>query len=225
MVPGLDGTGLLFRALNVALGEAVVPVCVGLVSDEPLGYRALANRIRPPDVPYAVLGESFSGPLALMLADRDPRVKAVVLSASFARCPSRLLARLWPLVRSPLFWARVPDLALRHYLLGEDASETELTALRMVGRFVEPRIMAARLRALGAVDVEGELARCRVPLLYLRARRDRLVGPEVADRMRRLNPRVEVAEVDAPHLLLQRAPQEAARHIVAFLGRILAPPS
>jgi len=219
LLPGLDGTGLLFRALRAHLPEEVAPVCESLPPDPRLGYRDLASGLHPPDVPYAVLGESFSGPLALLLADRDPNVRAVILAASFARRPAGALSWLWPLVRSPLFRARLPDAVLRRFLLGEDAAALDLAAFRMAGRFVEPAVMAARLRAVGRVDVERELGRCRVPVLYLRARRDRLVGPEVAERVRRVNPRVEVEALDAPHLVLQRAPEEAGRRIGEFLRR------
>lgn len=221
MLPGLDGTGLLFKPLRDALGGAATPVCVGLPPERSRSYRELLEWLQPPDVPYAVLGESFSGPLALMLADRDPNAKAVVLVASFARSPSRLLSLLWPLVRSPLFRAGIPEAAVRRWLLGDDASDVQLAAFQLAGRFVAPRTLSARLRAIARVDAEPELARCRAPILYLRATRDRLVGADVADGMKRVNPRMEIEDVDAPHLLLQRAPEEAARRIAPFLARAL----
>ncbi|HEY3449040.1 MAG TPA: alpha/beta hydrolase [Myxococcales bacterium] len=219
LLPGMDGTGILFRALRVALPPEVAAICEDLSPDRPQGHRELAAAVHPPDVPYAVLGESFSGPLALLLADRDPNARAVVLAASFARSPSRALATLWPFARSPLFLPPLPDRVVRRYLLGEDAGPLDLAAFRLANRFPDARTMAARVRAIARVNVEEELARCKVPILYLRARRDRLVGRDAAEQMRRVNPRVEIEDVDAPHLILQRAPEACARLIGEFLRR------
>ena len=219
MLPGLDGTGILFKAVRDELGGAVTPVCLSLPPDRAQGYCELLDGLRPPTVPYAVLGESFSGPLALLLADRDPNVRAVILAASFASCPSRLLSVLWPLAHSPLFRVRLPEALVRRYLFGEDASAEDLATFRLAHRFVEPQALSARLRAIARVDAEDEAARCRVPVLYLQAARDRLVGPEAAERLRKLNPRIEIETVDAPHLVLQRAPKECAGRIAAFLER------
>ncbi|MGC4120013.1 MAG: alpha/beta hydrolase [Myxococcales bacterium] len=225
LLPGMDGTGILFRSFRGALPPEVAAVCEDLSQERPQDHRTLAAAVHPPDVPYAVLGESFSGPLALLLADRDPNARAVVLAASFSRCPSRLLSLLWPLARAPLFVPRLPDSVVRRYLMGEDAGPLDLSAFRLANRFVDPHAMSARLRAIAQVDVDAELARCKVPVLYLRAKRDRAVGRQESERMRRVCPSMEIEDVDAPHLLLQRAPEECARRIDAFLRRhgVIAP--
>lgn len=219
LLPGMDGSGILFRPLRAVLPPEVAAVCEELPQEPPQDHRSLASRVHAPDVPYAVVGESFSGPLALLLADRDPKVRAVVLAASFSRCPSRLLAALWPLARAPLFRSPLGDGLVRRFLLGADAGPDDLALFRLANRFTDPRAMSARLRAVARVDVDAELARCRAPVLYLRARRDRLVDADEAERMRRVAPRLEVEDVDAPHLVLQRAAEECARRIGGFLGR------
>jgi len=219
LLPGMDGTGILFRSFRVALPPEVAAVCEDLSLETSQDHRELAAVVHPPDVPYAVLGESFSGPLALLLADRDPNARAVVLAASFSRCPSRALSWLWPLARGPLLGLQPPDALVRHFLLGEDAGPLELAPFRLANRFLDPSVRGARLRAIARVDADAELARCRVPVLYLRAKNDRLVGPEAAERMRRMNPRVEIEDVDGPHLILQRAPEECAGRIAGFLRR------
>jgi pimeloyl-ACP methyl ester carboxylesterase len=51
-----------------------------------------------------------------------------------------------------------------------------------------------------------------------RGTRDRLVGAKCARRILALRPSTSVVELPAPHMLLQAHPNEAWRHIAAFLA-------
>ena len=77
--------------------------------------------------------------------------------------------------------------------------------------------MAARLREIVDVDVRDDFRRSTTPVSYLAGARDRLVGQRSLAEMKRLRPDMETVVLDAPHLVLQRRPAEAARHIAAFL--------
>src|SRR5688500_16166404 len=119
LLPGLDGTAQLFEGF-VAAAPADVPVeCMALPNDRPRDYAELATwvacRITADRV--VLVAESFSGPLALLVADRCARVVAVVLCASFVEPPlPRVLARLPELV-----WRRPPPAAvLGMFLTGGD---------------------------------------------------------------------------------------------------------
>jgi pimeloyl-[acyl-carrier protein] methyl ester esterase len=73
LLPGLDGTGKLFAAFVRALGAGVESRVVGYSPDEPLGYEELELKVRaqlPLDRSYVLLGESFSGPIAMRIAAR-----------------------------------------------------------------------------------------------------------------------------------------------------------
>ncbi len=73
------------------------------------------------------------------------------------------------------------------------------------------------MRAVLAVDVSDRLAKCEVPVLYLRATRDRLV-PRAASRLiAKIRPAAKIVDFVAPHFLLQSAPQQAAREVAAFV--------
>jgi hypothetical protein len=62
-------------------------------------------------------------------------------------------------------------------------------------------------------------ARCPVGTgLRGASRRDRLVGAAARARVVAIRPDVEVALLDAPHLVLQRRPVEAAASIARFLA-------
>jgi len=67
LLPGLDGSGDQFAPLIDALGSEV-PTLTVRYPNAPLDYEALQNivaTVLPRDRSYVILGESFSGPIAL----------------------------------------------------------------------------------------------------------------------------------------------------------------
>jgi pimeloyl-[acyl-carrier protein] methyl ester esterase len=125
-LPGLDGTGSLFeRFINAAPSNWPLRV-LRLPADQPQGYHDLADSVLPllPGDPLALIAESCSGPLAILLANRCPQVYAIVLCASFVRHPlPKFLARL-----PDFLWRRPPPiLALRFFMTGGDRALTHCT--------------------------------------------------------------------------------------------------
>jgi pimeloyl-ACP methyl ester carboxylesterase len=145
------------------------------------------------------------------------RVRALILVATFVRNPSTVAGWMHGLLGRRLFQMRLPDVALRLGLLGMDAGDDELSALRASLLSVKPDILAGRLAEIVSVDVSNEFAQCTVPLLYIAGRRDRLVGTRVVAQMKRLRPDMQSQVLEAPHLVLQRRPAEAAQLISEFL--------
>ena len=195
---------------------------VSFPQDRLLGYDDLLNRIELPEGPFAIVAESFSGPLGIRIASANPeRVVALVLVASFVRNPAWLAARFatWmsPIVGPHFLRKRLPGLALRMALLGSDAEQNEVNELRAVFATVEPAVLANRLCEIVSVNVERELISSKAPLLYLAGRRDRLVGARAHSQMKKLRPDMEFRLLDAPHMVLQRRPRESAELVAEFL--------
>lgn len=113
LLPGLDGSGVLFRPLIGHLSSQFRPIVVAYPPDQAIGYDELLPLVLqalPTSAPFAILGESFSGPLALMAAAHSPKgLQAVILCASFVRNPLRVnVPLLRHLVRGS-FFRLVPD--------------------------------------------------------------------------------------------------------------------
>src|SRR5271154_250751 len=89
--------------------------------------------------------------------------------------------------------------------------------LSRVRGLVSQKTLKARLEAIASIDVSEKLRRVAVPTLYLRARHDRVVSRASGDYIRKIPPNVEIAELDAPHLLLQAVPQAAKAAIGNFV--------
>ena len=223
LLPGMDGTGLMFEPFLPAV--AGFEVRVVRYPPELAAYPdcvAFARAALPADRPFLLLGESFSGPVAIALAaERPAGLGALVLCSTFAKNPRPGWARLAPLLRvlPPL---PLPPALLRRLLLGRRAPE----ALRRLVDAMLPRFPAAtlkaRLLAVGAVDHTPLLARIQVPVLALCARGDRLVPPAAAAWLKAHLPALELVRLDGPHWLLQTRPEAAAQAIRAFLARLRA---
>jgi pimeloyl-ACP methyl ester carboxylesterase len=211
------------RPLLAALPPEITPVVVTYPCDEPLGYDALLPRVLaalPADGPFVVLGESFGGPLALRVAAARPAgLAAVVLCATFVRSPQRGVAKWMGHLVGPSAMRLFPAASQVKMMLG-GYSTPELRALSAEAlSLVRPAVLAARLRDVLAVDVSAEMASCAVPVLYLRGTRDMVVPSQNLREILRLRPSVEVAEIAAPHLVLQTQPAAAAAAIASFVAR------
>jgi pimeloyl-[acyl-carrier protein] methyl ester esterase len=220
ILPGMDGSGLMHEAFITALGPDVAVTSVRYPDQEALGYEQLA-RIASAGLPEAgdvfVLGESFSGPLAVRLAAAHPgRVRGVILCGSFVCSPRPGLGWLRLVVRGVSFLGPLLSVAAP-VLLGKAASPALRRMLAEVLSRIPPAVLAARLRAAMRVDVSAPFATLQCPILYLRAAHDRIVPPRAAEEAARLNPRTRIVEISASHFMLQTAPAETARAVSAFL--------
>jgi pimeloyl-[acyl-carrier protein] methyl ester esterase len=229
LLPGLDGTGVLFRPLVAALPHEITSVVVTYPCDEPLGYDALLPRVLaalPSGEPFVVLGESFAGPIALRVAAARPAgLAGVVLCATFVRSPHRGVARWLGHAVGPSAMRLFPAASQVKMLLG-GYSTPELRALSAEAlSLVRPEVLAARLQDVLAVDVTTELAACDVPVLYLRGSRDMVVPSHNLREIRRIRPSVEVAVLPAPHLVLQTQPAASAAAITRFAAALSSRPS
>jgi pimeloyl-ACP methyl ester carboxylesterase len=213
-LPGLDGTGDLFHWFAREAPEGIAVKPVSYPPDRRSGvldyatHLDMARRHLPDAEPFLLLGESFSGPVAVRLAaEAPPGLAGLVLCATFVRPPSWSGFRYLPW--KTLFSRPVPRHVIRRRLAGPWISPEIVRAVREVSRKVDPAVRAARLRASLTVDARDALARVDVPILYLRGARDRLIPHRCLRAILALRPDVHVAEIDAPHMLLQIAPGEA----------------
>jgi len=222
LLPGMDGTGTLFaNFISAYKGDTLV---ISYPTDMPLSYDELEQYILirlPKDKPFILVGESFSGPLAISLAEKKlPLLRGIVLVCTFAALPGAHFGRylVSTLKRVP-FW-RAP-LALSASLLGGHFMTPSIRQ-QLAGALesVSPAVWQARVQALLTVDVSSALRKLTLPMLYLRATKDRVVFRSASERIWRLNNRVTIVDIEAPHLLLQTQPQQAAVAVRAFVESV-----
>jgi pimeloyl-[acyl-carrier protein] methyl ester esterase len=220
LLPGLDGTGLLFQPLVQALSKDIEPIVVSYPDDVPLDYQELLPLVEEalPSRPFVLLGESFSGPLAIMAATSlPPGLRGVILCASFVRSPMAYLPAWCANLVRPFLFRCYPAVAHVRLLLGHHADPTVRDLAAQTVSRVRPQVLAHRVRAVHRVDVAEQLASCPVPVLYLRGQRDWLVPASAMRRVLRACPHAQVVNLSAPHMVLQTQPAAAAAAIRTFV--------
>lgn len=226
LLPGMDGTGLLFEDFASALGRDIEVRVIAYPRTGALGYAELESHARealPTRGEYVVLGESFSGPIAISIAASRPAgLVGVILCASFVSNPRPRMATfrhfigLLPVKATPLA-------ILTAALLGRFTTSPLRSALAKAMTQVSSDALRARLQAVLSVDVSAHLKTIDVPVLYLLAKHDRVVPRDALEHLVRLHPATQVEPIEAPHFLLQAAPTEAATAVHRFLPSLPKP--
>jgi pimeloyl-[acyl-carrier protein] methyl ester esterase len=222
VLPGLDGTAtLLSDFVEAARATFDSVVVVPYPHDRVLDYKQLESLARlslPRDEPFFLLGESFSGPIALSIAaDPPPGLIGLILSTTFAKNPVSLLrpfAYLTPL--APVRTLPMP--VLSWWLLGRWATPQIKDALHSALRSVDSPVLRARAANALRSDVTECLSRITVPVLYLRASEDRLLSSTVGESLLSALPHAKLVTISGPHLLLQGAPAASAQAVAAFVA-------
>jgi pimeloyl-ACP methyl ester carboxylesterase len=223
LLPGLDGTGILFEPLIRALPKNLSPIVQAYPGDVPLSYEELLPHVQsalPVAEPFILLAESFSGPLALRIAATNPPgLKGVILCASFIYNPTRFPKSCRRLIQ-PFVFGRWPAWLGARALLAGYSKPAVFELVQRAHKLLTPAVLAARARAIIVVNAEDALAACRLPILYIAGSRDRLVPKRNPTRILRVNPGVKIVTLPAPHLVLQNAPEAAAKVIAEFADSV-----
>jgi pimeloyl-[acyl-carrier protein] methyl ester esterase len=218
LLPGLHGTAELFEDFVAAAPPGFQTEVMAFPKDRKHSYADLLDRCRldwaNDERPTILLGESFSGPLALELARQCPKgLIGVVLVATFVSAPAPAFLRHLPW--SWMFRLRVPIYTIRSFFAYGETGRILRKALRTV-REVKAEVLADRLRSTLMVDAREALRECPVPILYLQAKKDWVVGRRSARIIHRLRPDVTFVEIAASHFLLQQNPKAAWAVIEKF---------
>lgn len=188
LVPGLDGTGLLFyrqipllsrtfRVASYALRDTAVTM-EPLVDD----LRRIVDALAPGNEPVTVIGESFGGALAMSFALAAPeRVARLVVLNSFPHFTPhiRLYAAICGLRVMPWGAMGVFRRLTASRLHSRHTHRREIERFMQLTATVSREGYMNRLRILTQYDLRERLHEMRPPTLFLAAELDRLV-PSVA---------------------------------------------
>lgn len=211
LLPGLNGTaGLFDPLLSVATDELQLMV-ISYPTNEVKSYEELTDyvleKISQIRGKFVIVGESFSGPIAIFLSARNiPLHIGTVLVATFAAGPYLKIARYLP-------WVFIYRLAKPFYALlitfSNNSKVNLLTAASIEMQKVKPEVLAARTRMALAVDARNALAQIKIPMAYLSARYDVVVPAWNLKNILAIKPDINVVSFNTQHFLLQSAPHVA----------------
>jgi pimeloyl-ACP methyl ester carboxylesterase len=225
LLPGLDGTGELFADLVATAPSGIQPQIVAYPPDEPLGYDACARQVLrqlEAGVPFVLVAESFSGPVAVKVAERNPMgLLGVVLCNTFVLRPAwrgfrRLPWRL--LVRFP-----IGRLGVRCFLTGTEHANDWARRIRSANGKVSANVLANRIWQALSVDLREAFKGIPVPVLFLRGTEDNLIGRKSLAEAIACKPDMSVVEMPGPHLLLQTEPRRCWLEVERFIETRCSP--
>jgi pimeloyl-ACP methyl ester carboxylesterase len=219
LLPGMDGTGELLKPLAERLSAHRPTQIIAYPLDRHLDYDQLVAHVsaRLPRDRFVVLGESFSGPIAIEIAATHTRVAGLVLVSSFARHPlPAWLSRFTPLLDPR--W--LPSKLMVTMIMGSAAERSLRLRLTEVLRSLPAELLQARAKDALRVDKRDRLARTTCPTLCLHGRSDRLIGRKQIAEILAARPDCQLRELDAPHMLLATHADAAAAIIDEFCRRL-----
>ena len=221
ILPGLDGTDVFFRPFLALLPASIQPIVVCYPHEGPNGYHdllAIACRAVAGISEFYVLGSSFSGPLAIMLAAAHPqKVRGIILSATFLRSPRPGLTRWKFAARAPVIRVlravrRLPVWLFRAH------DDPFRRAKAETWKRVSARCLAVRLRAVIDIDVRSAFRDTVQPVMCVVFVNDRLILREYADEMLRHRPSARVLNLAGEHFAMYTDPAPFTAEIVRFIG-------
>ncbi len=220
LLPGLDGTGKLFKPfLATAPADSSFEV-VSYPIGRQMSYAEHAESVCTsfiPGEPFVIVAESFSGPIAVLVSSaQPPNLAGLVLCNTFVyRAAWRGFSYLpW----AWLFRFPITTLTTGIHLTGFRQALRFVGSIRAANANVSPNVRAHRLRAALNVDVRETLGSLETPVMYLRGLHDRLVLSSCARHVKKARPSTIIVHVPGPHLLLQVEPERSWQEVSAFVS-------
>jgi sigma-B regulation protein RsbQ len=210
----MDGTGTLFNAFVGLLPAGIDAKIVPYPKDRHMSYAQLAELVGgvlPRDTPYVIIAESYSGPIASILAAHPVgNLQGVVFVSSFVSFPcGRIGPWLAKMVPTILFRGRAPAWILRWLVMDSATPREMISAVQDAVAGVRPEVLTRRLRDALNADFAVTLKHCSVRIVYLLSGSDRLLGTRGLRRLLAARSDIETVKIDGPHFLLQCAPDRS----------------
>ena len=221
LLPGLDGTDIFFAPLLAHLPASIEPLVITYPVSGENNYESLLplvlDKIKHLES-FVIMGLSFGGPLALMVAAHcASQARGVILCASFTTAPRPRLARFRFVLNTPLIALTRAMRRLRLLLPGYATSEFR-RAKAMTWQRVNARELAARARSALSVDVRPQLYQCSERLMYMVCTQDEVISRASLKQILEIAPQTKVAEIEGPHFAIFTNPSQTAAHIVDFIN-------
>lgn len=222
LLPGLNGTTGLFKPLMDNIPEEYNVLPLSYPSDQKLSYPELKTLIQEKlntiSGSYILLGESFSGPLSLMIARDKPKgLVGIVLVATFVQAPNVKLGQFLPwqlgfTLTKPLYSLRL--------LVSQNKNKSLINSISTELQKVKPEVLADRIQSIFSVNAISDLKHCEIPLAYFRGTKDFVVPKKNLDVILKHKPDIKVASFETQHFLLQSKPKQAWQEILSFIRSI-----
>jgi len=210
LLPGLDGTGLLFKPFIDILPKNIETVIIRYPTDKILDYNELVNWTRPqlPQSEFTIIAESFSGYVAYLIGQLNIKhLNKIVFVASFLDNPNPkllLLSRILPI--KTLLKINTPKWIIKKFLMDSKINKQTIDLFHQCIKTVNPVVLFHRIKLIS--ELKGNLPRLNIPTFYIKASKDKLVSKKAELMLIKTFPNIDQYNIDGPHFLLQAKPNQ-----------------
>jgi len=224
LLPGLDGTGLLFKKLKESFPDNLDIEVISYDSLPGISYFEQAAEVarRFEGIDVYIVGESYSGRVAYELFKiLGCRVKGIAFLASFVSSPS-ILSRVSGFLPVNLLTSNFVSKKLL-YLFGfsligsSDLINEVFASINKADKFK----LRSRLRNIAGLDKPDYVLTC--PVRYIRPSRDMLVSASAVRFLSSKCSNFRQVEVRGGHFVAQSNPGECAKVIYNAVNTSLKP--
>lgn len=219
----MDGTGLLYKEFQQALSNQNIQlITLNYPTDQALDQKALLNHLKPSllsqQKPIWLIGESFGGHLAYLLAQQHPeKVAGIILVASFLTPPSILL-KLTPTFFIRITWFMLKKVSLLRkltmsVLLNRNCSEETKESFAKAINVVNSNVFSARFKQTKQLYLQPDLNHCH----YLKPTQDTLISNKAIHQLTQFFNETHCYPIKGTHFLLQTNPQKCAEVISSIV--------
>ncbi len=219
LLPGLNGTEGLFKPLIDSAPTEYNVVAISYPTQQKLSYSELKNivleKVSQMEPPFILVGESFSGPLSLMVSQEKPKgLIGIVMVATFITAPNLAIGRFLPWRFG--FQLTKPLYKIRLFISNRDSANF-INAISTELQKVSTDVLADRIQSIFAVNAKQALIDCDIPLVYFRGTKDFVVPQRNVNQIKALKPDIAVVNFKTQHFLLQSKPELAWKAISTFI--------
>jgi len=222
LLPGMDGIGLLFKPLLDKLPNDIEAEVVSYPINKKLSYEQLAEYVikkLPKRGDYILVAESFSGPIAFLIAQKPPaNLKSVIFVATFLHSPRRFLNVITWLPITIFFYLPIPNFIIKGVLFDKEVKDEVTLLFKESLRKVSKSVLAFRFRAIANLSLSAK--RVNLPCVYIQATNDKLVSPKNLKAFKEIIQDINVVSISGPHFILQANPK-ACTEVIANECRLM----
>ncbi|MCI5165914.1 MAG: alpha/beta hydrolase [Candidatus Electrothrix sp. GM3_4] len=225
LLPGMDGTGILFRPFIEELAENISEdIFIQVISypcDQKLSYGQLIEYVRsrlpvlPMQEEIILVAESFSGPIGYALAAEQPNIRAVIFVATFLSPPEGLVWMMPPSLMTLFMRIPLPLPLLKLLFFDQGTANETVTLFRSALKKVKCPVLTSRMREITGLRIKTQ--GLNIPCAYIQAGNDRLISRSHVEEFRRIASQIEVTKIPGPHLIMQTRPRECAQVVGKYI--------
>jgi pimeloyl-ACP methyl ester carboxylesterase len=215
LLPGLDGTGLLFKPLLDCIQNTQDVKVISYPTNICQDYNQLMDLVlsQLPNEDFILVAESFSGYIAYLIGLKKPKyLKRIVFVATFLISPRPFLlgfSKMLPM--SLLLNVNIPNFFIKRFLFGQFVNKETIKLFKKSINEVDSKVMANRLSLIA--DLKAPSKSSSIEATYIQAIDDKLIDKNSVEIFKKLFLNLTIHKIRGTHFLLQSNPSKCIQII------------